>query len=302
MRERPSLLTGVAAGLAAGSLWGLVFVAPKVVKEFAPADLTAARFLAFGVLSLGIVLLRRRATARPVSWSHLQAAFGLSLLGFTGFYFLLVLAIRDIGVELPTLIVGAIPVALMLVGRPHDLHWKRLIPGLLLTVAGLCLMAKMPSQQVASQLVFVRGIGFAIVALISWTAFACLNARWLRTHPEVHAAEWSTWIGMASAFGGLAIWTCIGSSVEHLTAQPGFWRFVIVALILGWGSSWLAISLWNVASRTLSTSLCGQLIVSETLFALLYSFAWDGQWPSGMQWGAGILFTLGILASIRAHR
>ena len=56
------------------------------------------------------------------------------------------------------------------------------------------------------------------------------------------------------------------------------------------------------ASRHLSASLCGQLIVSETIFALLYSFAWDGRWPTLVQLTACVLFTLGILASIRALR
>ena len=67
-------------------------------------------------------------------------------------------------------------------------------------------------------------------------------------------------------------------------------------------SAWLATILWNVASRRLSASLCGQLIVSETLFALAYSFAWDGRWPTAWQAAAVVLFTLGILASIKAHR
>ena len=64
-------------------------------------------------------------------------------------------------------------------------------------------------------------------------------------------------------------------------------------------SAWV---LWNVASRRLSASLCGQLIVSETLFALLYSFAWDGRWPTWAQSAACVLFVFGILASIKAHR
>jgi hypothetical protein len=42
--------------------------------------------------------------------------------------------------------------------------------------------------------------------------------------------------------------------------------------------------------------------VSETLFALFYSFAWDGRWPNLAQSAACVLFTLGILASIKAHR
>jgi hypothetical protein len=47
--------------------------------------------------------------------------------------------------------------------------------------------------------------------------------------------------------------------------------------------------------------LCGQLIVSETIFALLYSFARNGQWPSFAQFAACVLFTLGIPVSIKAH-
>jgi drug/metabolite transporter (DMT)-like permease len=42
--------------------------------------------------------------------------------------------------------------------------------------------------------------------------------------------------------------------------------------------------------------------VSETIFALFYSFLWDGQWPSATQWLATGLFMAGILASVRAHR
>lgn len=81
---QPSTLAGIVAGLTAGALWGLVFVAPKVVNEFTPADLTAARFLAYGIFALGILLFRRKTTSKPVLFSHLQVAFGLSLLGFTG--------------------------------------------------------------------------------------------------------------------------------------------------------------------------------------------------------------------------
>jgi hypothetical protein len=39
----------------------------------------------------------------------------------------------------------------------------------------------------------------------------------------------------------------------------------------------------------------------RTISALLYSFAWDGQWPSLAQSAACVLFTLGILVSIKAH-
>jgi drug/metabolite transporter (DMT)-like permease len=90
---------------------------------------------------------------------------------------------------------------------------------------------------------------------------------------------------------------------RHLARAAAAWACSsLLCLATGFGSAWLATILWNVASQRLSASLCGQLIVSETLFALLYSFAWDGRWPSTSQFGAVLLFTLGILASIKAHR
>ena len=38
---------GVASGMAAGALWGLVFLAPKVAPEASPMMLTAGRYLAY---------------------------------------------------------------------------------------------------------------------------------------------------------------------------------------------------------------------------------------------------------------
>ena len=75
-----------------------------------------------------------------------------------------------------------------------------------------------------------------------------------------------------------------------------------MCVVTGLGSAWLATILWNVASQRLSASLCGQLIVSETVFALVYSFVLDGHWPGLAQLAAAVLFTFGILFSIRAHR
>ncbi|HEX9449812.1 MAG TPA: EamA/RhaT family transporter, partial [Burkholderiales bacterium] len=90
--------------------------------------------------------------------------------------------------------------------------------------------------------------------------------------------------------------------LAELIARPHFTTFAALCLLSGFGSSWLATILWNIASRRLSASLCGQLIVSETLFSLLYSFWLDGRWPTLAQGTAVILFVLGIFASIRAHR
>jgi drug/metabolite transporter (DMT)-like permease len=149
---------------------------------------------------------------------------------------------------------------------------------------------------------FWRGMLFVAGSLVSWTVFAILNSAWLKRHPEVNATDWANWLGVATGLGALGMWLVAGSDAGTLASRPDRGAFVLLCVLAGVGSTWLATILWNMASQRLSASLCGQLIVSETIFALLYSFAWDGRWPTLVQLTACVLFTLGILASIRAHR
>ena len=107
---------------------------------------------------------------------------------------------------------------------------------------------------------------------------------------------------MCAGLGALLIWGALGTPLAELALQDDLGFALAVCLVTGVGSAWLASLLWTMASRRLSASLCGQLIVSETVFALVYSFAWDGQWPGLMQLLACVLFVLGILLSIKAHR
>ncbi|MES2978481.1 MAG: DMT family transporter [Pseudomonadota bacterium] len=297
------MLTGVLAGLAAGALWGLVFVAPRMAPGLPAVDLTAGRFAAYGVLAAFVMLLGWRARRWP-TWRQAGAAAALSVLGFTGYYFLLVLAIRDAGTEVPTLVIGTIPVWVMLLGKPESVRWRGLMPGLALTIAGLVLMTLgTPGHGPggAGHAHFWRGMAFVVTSLICWTAFAVINSAWLKRHPEVSAADWANWLGVATGLGALALWTIAGTPLAELRQRSDIGPVLLLCASTGFGSAWLATLLWNMASQRLSASLCGQLIVSETVFALLYSFAWDGTWPSAAQWTACVLFTLGILASIKAH-
>jgi drug/metabolite transporter (DMT)-like permease len=295
------MLTGVLAGLAAGALWGLVFVAPRMVQGFSSVDLTAGRFIAYGLVAAAVCAWMRRPLPTP---AQALAALGMSVLGFTGYYLLLVLAIRDAGTEVPSLVIGTIPIWVMLLGKPGHLRWAALVPGVLLTAAGLVLMtvAQHGGAAGANLPHYWRGILFACGSLVAWTAFALFNSAWLKRHPELSATDWANWLGLATGAGAIVLWTVAGSDLATLRAQPDLGRFLLLALATGAGSAWFATILWNLASQRLSASLCGQLIVSETLFALAYSFAWDGRWPTPAQWAAVVLFTLGILASIKAHR
>jgi drug/metabolite transporter (DMT)-like permease len=304
---------GIWAGLAAGALWGLVFVVPRMLAEVSALDHANGRFIAYGLVAVALMLARQSRWPNAAQW---RAALALSALGFGAYYLLLAWAIQLAGTELPSLIIGTIPIAVMLLGKSAAQSFRALLPGLLLTAAGIGVMAWAGHGGTAAP----RGQGFglglmlAVAAMASWTAFSLLNARYLSRHPELNATDWANWLGLAT--GALSLvaacaalaWTN-SSALLHPTLGPAaslsserWWLFVALCIATGFGSSWLATVLWNVASQRLSPSLCGQLIVSETLFALAYSFAWDGTLPNAWQALAAALFTAGILASVRAHR
>jgi drug/metabolite transporter (DMT)-like permease len=304
---------GILAGLAAGALWGLVFVAPRMVlgddsatTGFSSVDLTAGRFLSYGFMAAVLMLVGLKHRKLPTA-NQALAALGLSLLGFTGYYLLLVLAINDAGTEMPTLIIGTIPIWVMFLGKQQGLSFRSLLPGLLLTAGGLLLMGYAqlnghPETQSQVSSNYWRGVFYALVSMVCWTLFAIFNSAWLKKHPEVSAADWANWLGVATGLGAWLMWLLVGSDVKTMTSDPKFASFAIICISTGLGSAWLATIFWNIASQRLSASLCGQLIVSETVFALIYSSWWDGQLPALLAMVAGVMFVLGILASIKAHR
>jgi len=73
-------------------------------------------------------------------------------------------------------------------------------------------------------------------------------------------------------------------------------------LLIGLTASWLGILLWNQASRRLPTSLAGQMMVFETLFALLYAFMLRGALPSAATVGGIALLCYGVLLGVRCFR
>ncbi|MDB6000450.1 MAG: protein of unknown function transrane [Rhizobacter sp.] len=294
---------GIAAGLAAGALWGLVFIAPRVVENYGGVELTAGRFAIYGAVAAFLMLATLRRHPLP-TLRQAGAAAALSVLGFTGYYLLLAFSIRDAGSEVPTLIIGTIPLAVMLLGKPHGLRWRTLVPAIALTVAGLFLMMRSSGGfgSAESGPHFARGLLLAAAAMASWTVFAIGNAAWLKKNPDVDVTAWTNWLGVGAGAGGALLWLAAGPDAAEAAVRPDRWLFLAVCVATGFGSAWLATVLWNIASVRLPASLCGQLIVSETLFGLLYSFMWDQHLPSATQLVACVLFMLGIVVSIRAHR
>ena len=75
--------------------------------------------------------------------------------------------------------------------------------------------------------------------------------------------------------------------------------YTLVMLVIGLFASWIGTLLWNKASQLLPTALVAQLIVFETLAALLYAFVLRGSMPD-LRVLAGIVFLCaGVVFGVR---
>lgn len=309
---RQHLTIGIAAALAAGLLWGLVFVAPLLLPDYPAALLTFGRYFAFGLVTLPIAWWQRNAL-RQLTRADWWLALKLSLVGNVIYYLALSASIQLAGAPLPTLIIGTLPVVIAVFSNLGDrqFSWARLLPSLVLIGSGLlCVNADQLERVNAGGALsaYVTGAALAVVANAAWTWYPIHNARWLRTHPSHTATTWATAQGLTTlplaATGLLAsvIYFKVTGDARFAEsvwgAQPV--KFWFLMLTIGFSASWLGTLLWNIASKNTPTALTGQLIVFETLSALGYAYLVYARAPSGFEVAGIALLVLGVIVGVRA--
>jgi ribosomal protein S18 acetylase RimI-like enzyme len=149
------------------------------------------------------------------------------------------------------------------------------------------------------------GLLCAFGALVSWTAYAVANKRKLAALSHISPHDWSLLTGIAT--GALALLLAVPAFLlPHAsasgTAGPSWLRFIVLVTAVGLLCSIVGNALWNRASRLLPLTLSGQLILFETLFALLYSFLWEARWPTGLECAAVALLCASVLSCTSAHQ
>ncbi len=303
---------GVAYGVMAGAFWGTVFIAPRLLPDFSPLALSAGRYMTYGLVSLLAALPMVRRLAGKVTRQDCLALVSLSLSGNIIYYVLLAAAVQRIGIAPTSLIIGLLPVTVTLVGRSDHgaVSLRKLVWPLLLVLLGIvCInfdvftVAGAPGAAPWSARVI--GLLCAAGALFSWTLFAVQNTRYLKQHLRYSGNEWSVLsgivTGMLGVLLGVAAMTVPGALHQAAMPVPRWHMFWAVNLVLAVGASWLGNSLWNAASKRLPLTLSGQMIVFETLFALLYGFVYDARLPRLLEIAAITLLMSGVTWSVQLH-
>lgn len=297
-----NILLGIGAGVLAGALWGLVFLTPVLTRGFLPIQLSAGRYLAYGAIAAALVAPSWRRLRATLSWKEWRALLWLSFTGNIIYYVFLANAVRLGGVAMTSLVIGMLPVTVTLVGsRDHGaVPLARLLPSLVLSASGLvCISWPALSSGPGGSL---AGLLCAVGSLLSWTTYAVGNSRWLDRLSHVSAHEWSLLTGVVTGAQALllAVPAFLLASATHAPAEWLYFTGVMAAVALL--CSVIGNALWNRASRLLPLTMSGQLIVFETLFALLYGFLWEARWPTALETLAMVLLLGGVLSCASAHR
>ena len=310
------LLSGTAYALAAGLMWGLVFVAPLLLPEYPPALLAVGRYLAFGLICLPLARLDwadLRALTRADWWE----AAKLSAIGNFIYYLALAAAIQWAGNPLVSVIIGTLPVVIAVVSnrrnaaRDGHLPWRRLLPSLLAIALGLACVnqTELAALGQGDGVRYAQGAALAVLALACWTWYPIRNADWLRAHADRSPRAWATAQGLVTlpmallGLLALGLWQGLPGMPAEIALPLGPRPEAFIALMLAMGllASWGGTLCWNEASQRLPTNLAGQLIVFETLAALAYGYGLRGQAPAGLAMLGIALLVAGVCWALRVQ-
>jgi len=306
--EQSRRLIGVGCGMGAGAMWGVVFLAPKLVPEASPALMAAGRYLAYGLIAAALIAPRWKSLAKGLDARAWRGLLALSLLGNLIYYALLVVSVHYAGVAASALIVGMVPVVVTLWGLkdPGAAPLRRVAPPLILAVVAVVLigseaLGRASGAESHGPWDAAIGLACAFAALISWSAFAVGNSRWLAKLSGVSAHDWSLLTGVVT--GGLSI---LLIPVVLLTPgavwDQGQWLwFIAVSGGVAVCASIIGNAFWNQASRMMPLTMLGQMIIFETLFAFLYGYLWEQRWPTLIEVGAIVLMIVSVVWCVRAH-
>ncbi|MFD2270411.1 DMT family transporter [Undibacterium arcticum] len=320
------MFIGILCALGAGLLWGLVFIAPLLLGDYPGLVLSFARYIAFGLIALVPALFdwRRIVALRRADWI---AALKLALVGNLLYYAALATGIQLADAPLPTMLIGTLPVVIsvcanLLPGHPSEtVAWRSLALPLLIIAAGLMLvngselahmkqMPHLPHGSGAGRTPADYALGCAITlgAVAAWTWYPIMNGRHLKAHPNLASSTWATAQGPATlplallGFAGYGLFSHVSGGAYAFPLGPRPQLFIGIMLVIGLLASWLGTLLWNQASQRLPTSLAGQLIVFETLAALLYAFILRGSMPPPQVLTGVLLLCLGVLLGVHVFQ
>ncbi|MDD3266532.1 MAG: DMT family transporter [Burkholderiales bacterium] len=290
---------GICAGLMSGVLWGIPFVAPLILQNFTPLDITFGRFVFFGLIGLLFIPRLNYVWKSLDRKSKIELLF-LSSIGFWVYTLLLTFGIQHSDGVLASLIIGMIPLTITIFSRPK--LTPSLIIGIVVLLFGFSCLFSPESISIQTLRKYSSGILVLLVALFMWTIFAIRFARFAALRQHIKSFDLSSIIGVINLFFIIPVYFISGNNLQNIIQSPLLGKFILVCLALGVGASWLANIFWAYCSKVCSSTICGALMVSETVFGCLYSLCYYHRMPSPYELVAIISLFIGMICVIKSQK
>lgn len=313
MQQMPSReVVGLCMGMLAGVLWGTIYLVPLWLPEYKPLFIAAFRYATL-ILLVGPFLWMHAREFRHYSRSDWFYVMRLGIIGNLVYYWLLTEAVTYAGAPLVGMLMMLIPILVAIVANFRDrksgqgISWKRLAPGLVFMLMGLVWANYSEFEQVVrsaegSAGSFCYGVVMGLMATLCWVWYPIANADWLLSHPRRSPGAWISaqcvvLAPIALIFYGV-LWLTVSPQEPFLGPHP--WRFVGVMMFSGFVCYALGNFFWNIMSQRLPEALSGQMIVFETIFAVIYAHIFRGQWPRATLVAGMVLLFIGFFCSFRS--
>lgn len=290
---------GISAGLISGVLWGIPFVAPLILQDFSPLDITLGRFVFFGFMGLFFIPRLTYVWKSLDRKSKIELLF-LSSIGFWIYTILLTYGIQSSNGVLASLIIGMIPLTITIFSRPR--FTPLLVIGVIILILGFGCLFSPESISLATLEAYSTGIIILLIALFTWTLFAIRFARFAAMKQHIKSFDLSSIIGVVNLVFIIPVYFITGSHIQNIYLNPLFGKYILVCLALGVGASWLANIFWAYCSKTCSSTICGALMVSETVFGCLYSLIYYQRMPTTYELIAIITLFIGMICVIQSQK
>ena len=307
------MVVGVFYGIAACMIWGFVYLVPLVLPTYDPAYIAAGRFVSFGLLAGPLVWLERRELAHYTFKDWIYVA-KLGVIGNIAYFWCLTYCIQYAGAPFAGMCMALVPVLVALVSNWRGAARARRCPLRSLPPASFSFWpdgdcqhhrirargSKLPRRERA---LLVRGLhGRARASHLdlvpdSKRRVASCASRAISPDLVDRAGADDASLCRHLLFCRLG--------VRRARHAPFGRRSLVVRLRggrLGHHLLVLGIVLWNAMSQRLPTALGGQLIVFETIFAVIYAHALRMAWPAPTMVAGLVLLLAGVLLSLRAFR
>ena len=308
------MLLGLLFGVIACALWGLVYIIPLWLSSYDPMLIALARYTAFGVFSV-LLLCFNGKTVKMMTGRDWLSAIALGAVGNLFFYWLLASCVQLSGAPIAGAFTAVVPISVAVVANFADrrrgggVAWRGLVFPLALVTAGMvCLNWTEFSYFVANSdeppAGFWLGVFYGFLSLLVWTWYPISNAEWLRSHRRVSPMFWTIAQGagaLPASLIGMGIYGWSVGSVDVMLGETPF-KFFLGIAFLAVVCSWVAICFWNAMSQRLTPALGGQMIIFETIFAVVYAHIVREAMPTTLMTVGMILLLVGVCASVRVFR